>query len=97
MITEAFVKCASSIICRNTWSQRGHRPIKFFSTIGEHIKLSTVDDAERGALCKVAAELYSPLAPAMLAPMLDALLALPALRDLARYDGSYAAQAAGRT
>jgi dGTPase len=63
---------------------------------GGHIKLSTVDDTERAALCEVAAELYSPLAPAVLAPLLDALLALPALRDLARYDGSYAAQAAAK-
>jgi dGTPase len=63
---------------------------------GGHIKLSTVDDTERAALCEVAAKLYSPLAPAVLAPLLDALLALPALRDLARYDGSYAAQAAAK-
>jgi dGTPase len=63
---------------------------------GGHIKLSTVDDTERTALCEVAAELYSPLAPAVLAPVLDALLALPALGDLARYDGSYAAQAAAK-
>jgi dGTPase len=63
---------------------------------GGHIKLSTVDDTERAALCEVAAELYSQLAPAVLAPMLDALLALPALRDLGRYDGSYAAQAAAK-
>jgi dGTPase len=63
---------------------------------GGHIKLSTVDDPERAALCDVAAELYSPLAPAVLAPVLDGLLALPALRDLGRYDGSYAAQAAAK-
>jgi dGTPase len=63
---------------------------------GGHIKLSTVDDTERAALCQVAAELYSPVGPAVLAPVLDALLALPALRDLARYDGSYAAQAAAK-
>ncbi|HEY3091301.1 MAG TPA: deoxyguanosinetriphosphate triphosphohydrolase [Jatrophihabitantaceae bacterium] len=63
---------------------------------GGHIKLSTVDDTERAALCDVAADLYSPLAPAVLAPMLDALLGLPALRDLGRYDGSYAAQAAAK-
>jgi dGTPase len=63
---------------------------------GGHIKLSTVDDTERAALCEVAAELYSQLAPVVLAPMLDALLALPALRDLGRYDGSYAAQAAAK-
>jgi dGTPase len=61
-----------------------------------HIKLSTVDDAEREALCELAAELYSPLVPAALGPILDALLALPALRDLAEYDGSYGAQAAAK-
>ena len=61
-----------------------------------HIKLSTVDDAERSALCELAAELYSPLAPSALAPILDALLALPTLRDLAGYDGSYRAQAAAK-
>ena len=63
---------------------------------GGHIKLSTVDDTERAGLCEVAAELYSPLPLALLAPVLDGLLALPALRDLARYDGSYAAQAAAK-
>jgi dGTPase len=61
-----------------------------------YIKLSTVDDAERDALCKLAAELYSSLAPSALAPILDALLALPTLRDLAGYDGSYTAQAAAK-
>jgi dGTPase len=63
---------------------------------GGHITLSTVDDAERSALCEVAAELYSPLAPAALAPVLDSLLALPTLRDLAGYDGSYVARAAAK-
>jgi len=61
-----------------------------------YIKLSTVDDPEREALCELAAELYSPLAPAALAPFLDALLALPMLRDLGGYDGSHAAQAAAK-
>ncbi|HEY3717090.1 MAG TPA: deoxyguanosinetriphosphate triphosphohydrolase [Jatrophihabitantaceae bacterium] len=61
-----------------------------------HIKLSTVDDAERSSLCELAAELYSPLAPSVLAPVLDALLALPTLRDLAGYDRSYSAQAAAK-
>jgi len=61
-----------------------------------HIKLSTVDDVERSSLCELAAELYSPLAPSALAPVLDALLALPTLRDLAGYDRSYAAQAAAK-
>src|SRR3954452_9051141 len=61
-----------------------------------HIELSRVDDAEREALCEVAAELYSNLKPAGLAPVLDDLLALPTLRDLAGYDGSYRAQAAAK-
>ena len=61
-----------------------------------HIKLSTVDDVERSSLCELAAELYSPLAPSALAPVLDALLALPTLRDLAGYDRSYSAQAAAK-
>jgi dGTPase len=61
-----------------------------------HIKLSTVDDAACNDLCELAAELYSPLAPSALAPVLDALLALPTLRDLAGYDGSYVAQAAAK-
>jgi dGTPase len=63
---------------------------------GGHIKLSTVDDTERAALCEVAAELYSRLAAVALAPIVDTLLELPALQDLARYDGSYAAQAAAK-
>jgi len=61
-----------------------------------HIELSTVDDAERAALCEVAAELYSPLTPSALAPVLDDLLGLPTLRDLADYDGTYRAQAAAK-
>ena len=61
-----------------------------------HIALSVVDGAEREALCEVAAELYSPEPPSALAPVLDDLLQLPTLRDLAGYDGSYAAQAAAK-
>ncbi|HEY7048085.1 MAG TPA: deoxyguanosinetriphosphate triphosphohydrolase [Jatrophihabitantaceae bacterium] len=61
-----------------------------------YIKLSTVDDPEREVLCELAAELYSPLPPSALAPILDALLALPMLRDLAGYDASHAAQAAAK-
>ncbi|HEY7007374.1 MAG TPA: deoxyguanosinetriphosphate triphosphohydrolase [Jatrophihabitantaceae bacterium] len=60
------------------------------------IKLGEVGDAERVSLCEVAAALYSPLSPAELAPVLDALLRLPTLRDLADYDGSIAAQAAAK-
>ncbi len=60
------------------------------------IRLAAVDDAARQRLCEVAAELYSPRSAAELAPVLDELLELPTLRDLADYDGSYAAQAAAK-
>jgi dGTPase len=53
-------------------------------------------DDERQALCEQAAEFYSPLAAAELAPALERLLVLPALRDLAGYDGSFGAQAAAK-
>ncbi len=55
-----------------------------------------MDDTEREVLCGVAAERYSTLSPAELAPVLDELLALPTLRDLGGYDGSYRAQAAAK-
>jgi dGTPase len=55
-----------------------------------------VGNAEREVLCRVAAERYSRLSPGELAPVLDELLALPTLCDLADYDGSYAAQAAAK-
>jgi dGTPase len=61
-----------------------------------HIRLAGLDDAQRAVLCEVAAELYSPLPPSALAPVLDGLLALPTLRDLAGFDRSYAAQAAAK-
>ncbi|HEX4727535.1 MAG TPA: deoxyguanosinetriphosphate triphosphohydrolase, partial [Jatrophihabitans sp.] len=51
------------------------------------------DAAERQALCEQAAELYTERPAAELAPVLDALLELPALRELAAYDGSFTAQA----
>jgi dGTPase len=58
-----------------------------------HIRLTVLAaDAERELLCRQAAELYSPLPPAALEPALDRLLRLPPLRDLAEYDGSFAAQ-----
>jgi len=60
------------------------------------IRLATIDDDTRGLLCEIAAEAYSALTPAQLAPVLDELLDLPSLRDLAGYDGSYAAQAAAK-
>jgi dGTPase len=59
-----------------------------------HIRLGELaSDAERQALCEQAGRLYSPLTAAELQPVLDSLLRLPALADLAGYDGSYAAQA----
>ena len=60
------------------------------------IRLSAVDAAAREQLCTVAAELYSTRPAAELAPVLDGLLDLPTLRDLADYDGSYLAQAAAK-
>jgi dGTPase len=61
-----------------------------------HITLSDLDDAERSALCEQAAENYSALSSSTLAPVLEALLKLPACQDLAGYDGSYSAQAAAK-
>ena len=63
---------------------------------GGLIRLAAVPDDDREMLCKIAAETYSPLPPADLAGVLDRLLALPTLRDLADYDGSYRAQAAAK-
>jgi dGTPase len=60
------------------------------------IKLASVTEAERQALCEIAAELYSAQPAAALATHLDRLLELPTLRDLADYDGSYLAQAAAK-
>ncbi len=60
------------------------------------IRLGLVDDAAREDLCRVAAEQYSGRTPDELAPVLDELLDLPTLRDLAEYDGSYLAQAAAK-
>lgn len=63
---------------------------------GGAIRLAAVPADERAALCEIAAELYSPLPAAALAPTLDGLLELPTLRDLGSYDGSYLAQAAAK-
>jgi dGTPase len=60
------------------------------------IRLAAVDDAAREQLCRVAAEHYSSRRADELAPVLDELLELPTLRDLAGYDGSYLAQAAAK-
>ncbi|MGN6609771.1 MAG: deoxyguanosinetriphosphate triphosphohydrolase, partial [Jatrophihabitans sp.] len=63
---------------------------------GGLIRLGTVDDAAREVLCTIAAAQYSPLSAEQLAPVLDELLDLPTLRDLAEYDGSHRAQAAAK-
>ena len=60
------------------------------------IKLAAIDDAAREQLCAIAAEQYTDRPAASLAPVLDGLLALPTLRDLAGYDGTSAAQAAAK-
>jgi dGTPase len=60
-----------------------------------HVKLAALDDAsERAAVCERAAAGYSGESPADLGTVLDDLLALPTLRDLAGYDGSNPAQVA---
>lgn len=63
---------------------------------GGLIRLSAIGEDTRQTLCEIAAAEYSPLAAAQLAPVLDELLDLPTLRDLAEYDGSYRAQAAAK-
>ncbi len=63
---------------------------------GGMIKLADVDDTTRERLCTIASAQYSAQPPAALAQVLDQLLALPTLRDLAGYDGTSAAQAAGK-
>jgi dGTPase len=60
------------------------------------IRLASVDTAAREELCQVAAAQYSTHTADELAPVLDELLELPTLRDLAGYDGSYLAQAAAK-
>jgi dGTPase len=60
------------------------------------IKLGDLTDSSRERVCQVAASLYSRCTPLELAPVLDALLDLPTLRDLADYDGTSAAQAAAK-
>ncbi len=57
------------------------------------LRLGAVDDESRALLCALASEHYSPDPPERLGPVLDDLLELPSVRDLAAYDGSLAAQA----
>ncbi|WP_375503623.1 deoxyguanosinetriphosphate triphosphohydrolase [uncultured Jatrophihabitans sp.] len=61
-----------------------------------HIRLGALDDDDRAALCGIAATQYSTSGPDELAPVLDDLLQLPTLRDLAGYDGSYRSQVAAK-
>ena len=60
------------------------------------VKLAGLDDADREELCRIAAAQYTSRSAAELAPVLDELLELPTLRDLADYDGSARAQAAAK-
>jgi len=68
---------------------------------GVHAGLITLalldDDAERAALCVDAASTYSALSARELEPHLARLLGLPAIRDVAAYDGSFNSQAAVKT
>ncbi len=61
---------------------------------GGMIKLGDIDEPARERVCEVAATAYSARAAGELVGVLDALLDLPTLRDLAAYDGTAAAQAA---
>ena len=63
---------------------------------GALVALGAITDDERAQLCRIAAEQYSTWTAGELAPVLDALLDLPTLRDLASYDGTAAAQAAAK-
>jgi dGTPase len=63
---------------------------------GGLIRLAAIGERARHTLCEIAAAEYSALTAAQLAPVLDELLDLPTLRDLADYDGSYRAQAAAK-
>jgi dGTPase len=60
------------------------------------IRLAEVDEGARAEICDIAAAQYSNLSADRLQPVLDRLLDLPTLRDLASYDGSFLAQAAAK-
>jgi dGTPase len=60
------------------------------------IKLGNVGADARAQLCEIAAGQYSARTAIDLAAVLDDLLELPTLRDLADYDGTSAAQAAAK-
>jgi dGTPase len=63
---------------------------------GSLVTLGAIDVEARSRLCEIAAMHYSTWTADELAPVLDALLDLPTLRDLASYDGTSAAQAAAK-
>ncbi|MCW2540649.1 MAG: deoxyguanosinetriphosphate triphosphohydrolase [Frankiales bacterium] len=60
------------------------------------VKLAELTDEDLAELCEHAALRYSTWPAARLGPVLVDMLALPALRDLAGYDGSFAGQAAAK-
>jgi dGTPase len=60
------------------------------------IRIGTFDAAARADLVEVAASLYTDQGPGELAGVLDVLLELPSLRDLAGYDRSFASLAAAK-
>ena len=60
------------------------------------IKLGNVGEDARAQLCDIAAAQYSARTAIDLSAVLDELLDLPTLRDLADYDGTSAAQAAAK-
>lgn len=60
-----------------------------------HIRLPALaDPGERAAVCALTAERYSPESPGDLEEVLTGLLDLPVLREVAGYDGGFAAQVA---
>ncbi len=60
------------------------------------IRIGTIDAATRETLCRIAAEVYSTVPGERLAPMLDDLLQLPSIRELAGFDRSFQALAAAK-
>ena len=61
---------------------------------GVHAGYVKIEALDRAAVCELAAEAYSAESAGDLATVLDDLLDLPVLRDLADYDGSRGAQVA---
>ena len=60
------------------------------------IKVGDIDEHARATVCTIAAELYTATPARELEPVLDSLLDLPTLRDLAGYDGTAAGQVAAK-